>query len=293
MLVDLVKTTTSDGLKLDGALLAAADERLPSRVDALVCLHGVGGAFYGGSLFSSLTPKLVASGISVVWANTRGHDAVHVAAVNSIPRRFGAAYESVDECRYDLRAWVDFLVQRGHRRIGLLGHSLGAIKAVYCQAHEPHDAVQAVIALSPPRLSASCFNHSERSSQFFESLATAEQHVKNGQGDTLMEAKFPFPILITASGYVDKYGRDERYNIVRCVEQVSCPMLFTYGERELETGGVAFAGVPEALEERRATKRSDWTILTIAGADHSYAGTYDRLGSAIDSWLRTNSDDKS
>ena len=63
----------------------------------------------------------------------------------------------------------------------------------------------------------------------------------------LLEVTFPFPLLIAASSYVDKYGREERYNIVGIADKVSCPCLFTYGQLEIEHGGIAFAGVPEAL----------------------------------------------
>lgn len=282
MLVDLVKTSTSDGVRLDGALHCPAhDDRLIG-VDAFVFLHGVGGNFYGGSLFDNITASLVEQGAAVLWVNTRGHDAMNTVAGRR--KRQGAAYEVVDECRLDIAAWCDFLVERGYARIGLLGHSLGAIKAVYSQAFEPHAAVCSVVAASPPRLSYSCFNNGERSSDFFATIRQAQQHVSDGKPDTLMEVDFPFPIVITAAGYLDKYGREERYNIVKFAERLTIPTLFIYGERELEFGGVAFAGVPDALKNV-SPSANPFDIVTIAGADHSYSGTYDVLAQEVRTWL--------
>ena len=154
MLVELVRSTTSDGVRLDGALHRAdnsADRRLP--IDAVVCLHGVGANFYGSTLFEDLLPAFLGRGVAVLRVNTRGHDRVSIANTTGGPVQQGAAYEVVGQCRYDVRAWLDFLAQRGFQRVGLMGHSLGAIKAIYAEAHEPHTKTGCLIAISPPRLS--------------------------------------------------------------------------------------------------------------------------------------------
>ena len=51
------------------------------------------------------------------------------------------AYEVVDDCRHDLAAWLDWLKQLAGPRLGLLGHSLGAVKCLYAQANQPDAAV--------------------------------------------------------------------------------------------------------------------------------------------------------
>ena len=54
-------------------------------------------------------------------------------------------------------------------------------------------------------------------------------------------------LMISAGSYVDKYGPEERYNIMKFANQLSCPTLITYGQREVDEGSLAFAGVPDAL----------------------------------------------
>lgn len=286
MWVDLVKTVTEDGLRLDGVLHPAGDG-VPNRspVDGLICLHGVGSSFYGSSLFEALTPSLAARGIPVVWVNTRGHDNVYAGSTRQGRRWLGAAFESVDECRLDVAGWIDWALRAGWERIGLLGHSLGAIKAVYSQAHASHAAVQRVIALSPPRLCYRTFQNDPLGAAFFDALTTAQRHVAAGDAQALIQVQYPFPMLITASGYVEKYGPAERYNVVPLVARIDCPLLFTYGQLELDSGSVAFAGVPAALRESARTGQT-LEIVVIAGADHNYSRCAAPLAEVLQRWLQ-------
>ena len=288
MWAELVKATTSDGVRLDGALHVPSNERA-SQVEtrglpeAVVCLHGVGSNFYGGTMFEELAPRFLEAGVAVLRVNTRGHDGFYIAHTTGGPIRQGAAYEKVDQCRYDINAWLTFLTERGYRRIGLLGHSLGAVKSVYSQAIEPHPAVSHIVAMSPPRLSYRCFQHDLNSARFFEAVKTAEQHVQAGQPGALIQVRFPFPLLITAAGYLDKYGPDERYNIVEYVNRLSCPALFTYGQLEVEMGSTAFAGVPDAVRDRLSQPNSD--VQVIPDADHNYTNQRPALADVLLRWL--------
>jgi pimeloyl-ACP methyl ester carboxylesterase len=247
-------------------------------------LHGVGGNFYSVRTLEPLIAKLNDSGLSTLVVNTRGHDAVFEASLGNVRRRFGAAYEIVDECRLDIAAWLELLQSRGLQRIALIGHSLGAIKSVYAQAHDNHPAVSALIAVSGPRLSYSAYMNAEDSSRFWESMQTAERMVREGRGDELFTSKFPFPLLISAASYIDKYGPAERYNLLKCAGELACPVLFTYGSKELAGGGVPFAGMPEALRDLRNGERR--TIIVVEGADHFYTGVGEQLAEVVVEWLR-------
>ena len=286
MHVELVRTTTRDGLRLDGALVEPADSRSPApdSLSAAVLLHGVAGNFYTSSTFDAVIPRLQELGLAVLSVNTRGHDSVFGSMAGNVRRRLGAAYETVDDCRLDIGAWIEFLASRGHERIVLIGHSLGAIKAAYGHAHEKWPQVAAVVAASPPRLSYSAFMNSAESSVFWESMSTAEQMVAEGRGDELFTGKFPFPLLITAAGYIDKYGPAERYNILRFAADLPCPALFTYGSKELTGGGIAFANLPEALMGLPHSQRR--SVAVIEGADHLYTGAGHKLAADVADWLR-------
>src|SRR6266403_884488 len=110
-------------------------------------------------------------------------------SLGNVRRRLGAAYETVDDCRHDVAAWSEFLKSRGHKSLLLIGHSLGAVKALYAQAHEQWPEMAAVIAISAPRLSHSAFMNAPESSLFFDSYHTAERMVREGRGDELFTSK--------------------------------------------------------------------------------------------------------
>ncbi|MGH7139926.1 MAG: alpha/beta hydrolase [Pirellulales bacterium] len=286
---EIVEVTTRDGIRLHGAFYSPAGPVEGSvALDALLVLHGAGGNFYGSTLFAGLLPTWARLGLAVLTVNTRGHDSVSATATNSGPRMLGAAFEIVDECRHDLAAWIDWLSSRGYRRVGVVGHSLGALKAIYSLARETQSEVRAVVAISPPRLSYSRFVAGPEAEQFLGEFAEAEQHVAAGQGEKLLSVRFPIPYLVTAAGYIDKYGRDERYNLLKHVPLVPRPLLFTFGTIELRRGS-AFQGLPEDLQAL-AERGADLKVAVVAGADHFYTAARSELAGQIVSWLRTLSD---
>ncbi len=284
MIVDLVQSTTEDGLRLDGVLQLAE----PATRQVVICLHGVGGNFYGSTLLESVAQALVKSRWDVLRANTRGHDAYSIAQSTSAPPHQGAAFETVDECRFDIAAWVRFLQARDYQRVLLLGHSLGAVKAIYAQALDPQPAVCGVIAISPPRLSCQAFQEGPQGARFFQTLSEAQQHVAAGQPATLIQTRVPVPLLISAAGFLDKYGPEERYNFLRFASRVHSPLLFTFGSLELDHGGVAFAGLPDAIGQLASQSDDPWQpqVSVIEGADHHYRSGRDELNRELSRWLQ-------
>lgn len=287
MKVNLVQATTPDGLWLDGALHVADSRDTDVGVDAVLCLHGAASNFYS-SLLTDLASHFLDAGITLLRVNTRGHDGISTSATAAGAYRGGAAYEDVDECRHDVRGWIDFLRQQGYERIALLGHSLGAIKAVYSQAHDPHEAIKCVLAVSPARLSHSYFRETPHGARFFDTYMTAKEHVTAGRGGTLMQVVVPIPLVITAASYVDKYGPEERFNILKFADRVTCPTFYTFGELELQSG-MAFVRLPESLADL-PDGTSSREIITLGGADHMYTGVRDVLAERLIAWLRGQRD---
>ncbi len=284
MLVELLHVATDDQLRLDGVLIPAADAANSALgVDCLLCLHGTGSNFYASALFNGLTPHLLEAGLPLARVNTRGHDLI----ATSAGRIHGSTYERVSDCVLDLQAWLGLLASRGYQRIGLLGHSLGALKAIYALAQGDLPGVTRLLAISPPWLSHSRFSAGRKSVLFRMTFADAQAHVDAGSGETLMEVLFPLPYVVTASGYVDKYGADERYHVPRLLTSVRTPTLVTFGTEELGEGG-AFAGLPEEIERLAAAGKTAAEVRVIAGANHQYLGCHAELAGQLLRWLRTN-----
>jgi pimeloyl-ACP methyl ester carboxylesterase len=280
MLVDLVHTTTRDGVRLDGMLqIATADKAWP--IDGLCFIHGTGGNFYGSTLFDAIAAHCLERGCSVLRVNTRGHDGISNAVTTKGGRRLGAAYEIVDDCRHDVVAWIDLLKERAGPRVGIVGHSLGAVKAIYALAHEASLTLDAAVAISPPRLSYSWFCQSPEGAKFLETYQEADRLVQSGRPAALLEVALPLPFAITAAGYVEKYGPDERYNFLELLRGVRCPLFVTFGSVEC-ANNMAFRAAPEAVS---ALRRANVAVTTIADADHFYTNGRPALIAEIERWF--------
>jgi len=293
--IDLVRTTTSDGIRLDGALRVPPEAGQANEVpvDALLLLHGAGANFYASSLLEAVAEHFVARGVAALLVNTRGRDILYTASTASGPRRLGAACERVEDCRLDIAAWLGFLRERGYRRLGIVGHSLGAIKGVYAMAHaeaaQPEARqVECLCAISPARLSYDYFCQSPAAEKFRSTLARAQELVDAGQGETLMEVQFPIAYVATASAYLEKYGPGERFNVLTYVSRLRVPTLFVFGSTEVQNE-VPFRGLPEAIEsavQERASPSPPVQVEVIAGGDHVYSGVRGELLSRMERWLK-------
>jgi pimeloyl-ACP methyl ester carboxylesterase len=281
MQVELVHVTTRDGVRLDGMLQLPSISTKAWPIDAICCVHGTGGNFYGSTLFDALAARALEQGCAVLRVNTRGHDGISNAVTTKGGRRLGAAYEIVDDCRHDLAAWVEFLNSRSSARVAFVGHSLGAVKCLYALAKEPSVEVACVVAISPPRLSYSWFRDSPEGSKFLETYQRADALVQANEPGALLEVQLPLPFVITAAGYVEKYGPDERYNYLRFLKSVHAPTLITLGEIEI-ANNMAFRGAADAI----AQPAPKTPVAIVAGADHFYSQARDALVDTVDTWMR-------
>jgi alpha/beta superfamily hydrolase len=102
----------------------------------------------------------------------------------------------------------------------------------------------------------------------------------------LWKSSFPYPYIITAAGYVDKYGPEERYDFLKLLSGIACPVLITLGGKEVQSN-MAFQELPPklaALVEGTALVKTE----LIPDADHFYTGLRRELVDRIESWLRSN-----
>ena len=188
MIVDLVRARTPDGFLLDGALQfpdPSTPRSLP--LDVVALCHGTGSNFYQSTLLEFLAERFLSLGVAVLRANTRGHDGISTLVGDTGGRRLGAAYENVDDCRFDLLGWAEFLRIRCGPRLALAGHSLGAVKCLYASAHEKALAPAAIVAISPPRLSYEVFCRSAKAAEFLDLLGRQGIQVVDGLAAVVAE----------------------------------------------------------------------------------------------------------
>jgi alpha/beta superfamily hydrolase len=278
MKAELMHTVSDDGIRLDGAYFKASDPKpANSPVDAWVLIHGSGGRF-AQPILLHFAQKLQEHGYPCLSINTAGHDSVWVGESGK-PQ--GNAFEIIDRCRHDLRAAIDWLGERGHSRVGLLGRSLGAVKVGYYAAVEPDPRVNAVICASPVRLSHSYFATCESAEEFLNTYQAFQKLVDEGNPQELVHVRFPINNIFSAASYLDMYHPDERYNLMRLADRIRVPLLCLSGEREVHPRLIGLAReVSEAAVNSPATHWDE-----VDKADHTHAGRFEEASQFIIEWL--------
>ena len=298
MKVELVDVLTDDDLVHTGAFLEAA--RAVSEVagiDVVLMMHGNSANFYH-PFYRYFAERLAELGCPSLRANNRGHDVVHrpvgprnqvsaLAAYQEQPAQyFGTAYENLDDCRRDWRAWISYLWDRGYRTVLLWGHSRGAVKTAYYMGMENDPRIRACIVASPPQFSYSRWMRSPQADLFAAHLAEARGWVDKGEPDVLIRVKVPMEYMSGAATYLDKYGPEEKYDVIRHLPKIRCPVLAISGTEEVALR-FGFDGLPEGFERVRQTK-PDLTPLSVPGGDHLYTGKQDFVLARVLDWLKSS-----
>jgi len=215
---------------------------------------------------------------------------VYTVQVGEETRLLGAAYEIVDECRHDWAAWITFGASLGYRKIGLWGHSLGAVKTTYYLAHQPDPRVVCAVASSPPRQAYENYlaQPAAETALYEKEYQAAQQALDEGQPERLIETEYRRRTLFTARTFIDKYGPESRYDVFRLIPRVKTPLFVTWGGLEPlpeNTGGhVSFYQWPEEAP-RLARENPHVAYVEVPGADHGYTGKTDQLWEAVHAWL--------
>lgn len=283
MSLELIRTKTADGVILDGSLQRPDGSATSSKNTVWLLVHGTGSNFYSSGVLQVFAEQLVRGGQSVARINTRGHDIISALPGVRPPRFGGAAFESIADCVHDLRTWVDELVRRDFSRVVLVGHSMGGVKAIFSQAHDPHPNVAAVIGVSPPRFCHAEWQSSPKAQAFRDHFRRATELFESGRGDELMLVQQPLPLWLTAAGFLAKYGPHDDYDFVSLLPRLTCPALLIVGTESVATSP-AFESTPAAVRQLQSTV-PQLHLQLIDGANTGYSGHLDAPGRLALDWF--------
>ena len=101
-------------------------------------------------------------------------------------------------------------------------------------------------------------------------MKSSSSSLQSTSTGTSSDLTFPFPLVISAATFLDKYGPAERYDFVQLRERLRTPVDFVYGQLELESRTSAFDGIVADIEQL------DWpagsSCQVIPQANHFYQG---------------------
>jgi len=290
---ELVRTFTEDGLELQGLFCPSAE----TNGTALLHIHGFTGNFYEERFVDRIAEQVVKRGYAFLAANTRGHDyrsgfiKKTVSGLTHV--RIGTAYEILEECVFDIKAWIDFLQRRGYLKVILEGESAGPLKTVFYQHQTQDERVQGMVLISP--VDHIGLQRMVTAEKYDEAINVAKQMIKHGKSDELMPRIYCplWDFSISARTYLNAFGPDTKSGIFNFhdpnarfeeLSTIKCPILATYGTvREAVVGN----NVEEALSiiKKRAisSKRCDTAI--VRDAPHDYLGHEEELSEIIENWI--------
>ncbi len=286
----LVETQTQDGLRLHGFWQSAKtstsiEKHFESRPLVWIVVHGVAGNFYNSSMLASLAESLLELGHDACRINTRGRDPIAYFSTPGGSLRLGAAYEMIADCQADIATWVDFLKKQGYPRLGLIGHSLGAVKAGVYACNMASVDIDYLVCISPPRLVGKVLaNDSKYSSNYAEDLKQAQELIAIGKPESLLSIRYPQPMLISAATFVDKYGQEDRHDYVRMASQINIPCLWCFGDQEVRGQRASFQNCDHTLNAAVRGKPNH-SVAVISNADHAYTQARTELISVIRQWI--------
>lgn len=203
----------------------------------------------------------------------------------------GSIIANLDEIVDDLGKWMDFLEDRGSRRIVLVGHGLGAnLTAIYA-AETGDPRVAGLVFLGPIGDLPQWARQSLGSDRYESILSRAARDVENG-GSQLITDKFYLPpparngergMFGQRSGsWLDFFGPGARTVLTERLAEIESPIAVLAGSNDYLVG----RDIPGKLENAAAGPVRVLWYGGPNGADHWFSGLRNQAASDVAAWTR-------
>lgn len=280
-----VRFSTPKRFQLDGLWFF-----VPKSKQAIIFIHGLGGAMF----WSSLVYKLVNSKTSVLTFNNRGHD--KISSLRHIDKKgktakilAGAAHEVFTDCVDDIQGAINFCRKQGFKKIILVGHSTGCQKAVYYLAKTKNQKqVAKVILLCPISDYADAITFNKKTIERVE--AVARKLVKAGKSHQLLPQEI-WPQLHDAQRFLSLFTPDSKEEVFcyatpsrrsTTLQKIAVPILLFFAEKD-EYIDRPLPEIVRWFKERLIGKNI--SIKVIQEAKHSFAKCERAVINNIRLWL--------
>lgn len=281
---------TSDGLELHG-LLYEPDNDTKS---VLVHVHGMGGNFYENKFLDFIAKKLTNEGFAFCVFNNRGCEFLKdtyriVDGKEPEMVRVGTTYEKFEDSLLDVKAFIDFVEERGFSNIHLSGHSLGCPKVAYYMAETSDSRIKSLLLLSPSDMLGLVRANKE---QFEKEITEAKRLVADNKGDTILSEWVWGEYPVSANTYLslfDDNAKDAIFNFhdpkdkLEILGKIKVPTYAVMGTKD-DALVVPIEETFSRLETALTSSPKKKTEI-LGDANHGYRGHEKEIAVAVAGWL--------
>jgi pimeloyl-ACP methyl ester carboxylesterase len=286
MKISFQRIITGDGLELHG-LLFEPDRKT---TNVLVHLHGWMGNFYENKFIDYIAKEAISKGFAFLAFNNRGTGIITDLIKRGKSKveyiRIGGSLEKFEDCILDIKAAIDFISEKGYKKIVLQGHSLGCQKATFYKYNTRDKRIKGLILLAP--VDDPGFTKKELKNKYEKSLRIARGMVKKGKGDKLVPKWMAFYPLLNVSMFLSvtdpksSSGRLFDYSgKLKEIKNVNCPILAVFGTKDEYQSNPG-----EKLKILKENVR-DCDMKLVNNAGHGFVGFEEILSKLIGNWLKT------
>ncbi|MCA1065314.1 alpha/beta fold hydrolase [Rossellomorea sp. AcN35-11] len=284
--VSFIHDWTTDGLRLQGVHWEEFRHNT-----CLLFIHGTSGNSIENYFAHVLAQHLVENGYGFFYGHTRGYNHVNdMMTIDGDHRTIGARYEIFSECLYDIDLWVRKVRELGYDSIILMGHSLGANKAIHYLSEEGAPAITSLILASPPDLVGLSKRYDpDRHDMIHE----AKMNVNNGEPTKLLSHLHDGWLTISSQTYLERCldgCEADNLPVLRNPETFSAlstlrmPIFSFMGD--VNEVNIHTPSEDLALMQRKATVCQKFDYVVLEGANHNYEGNEQEMAEVVVNWIK-------
>jgi pimeloyl-ACP methyl ester carboxylesterase len=286
MKLSFQRIITDDGLELHG-LLYEPDKKT---TDVLIHIHGWVGNFYENKFIDDIAKEVTQKGFALLTFNNRGAGIITDFTKRKKTKveyiRIGGSLEKFEDCIYDIKASIDFLLTKGYKKIILQGHSLGCQKTTFYLYKTRDKRIKGLVLLAP--VDDLGFAKEELGKNYEKSLKIARKMIKDNKADKPVPELMSFYPLLSADMFLNVAdpaslsGRLFNYaGELKEVQSISCPTFAVFGSKDEYQ--------LNSDEKLNILKRKikNCSIKLIKEAGHGFVGFEEALAKSISNWIKT------
>jgi len=275
----------SDKYTLDGLKLPMVHFESDNKDICVICIHGMCGSIIDNYFATVWGKELSKNNIGFIYEHNRGHSIENdIVMKDGTYKRCGCMYEIFEESIYDIDLAIKTSLEKGYKRIILLGHSYGCNKVIYYYYKKHPNILGIVLASAPDMIGSHIMNQED----YEELLKEAKENIDNGEPNKLLHKMVEDYMYMSSQTYYNWYNLNSNLNNIPVIkndnhweqlESVDVPILTFSGSNEED-----YYLHLDLLKEK-AINCNNFEYKIIENTSHTYPSKENEIAHLILNWI--------